>query len=169
MIGRVSVGIVLFGAATAFADPEPAPEFAKIKAWINSDPVKMDDLKGRVVVVHFWTYGCINCIHNYPYYKKWAADYKDKDVTMIGVHTPEFTREKDVERVRAKVKENELTFPVAVDSAGATWKAWRTRFWPTVFLVDRKGTVRHHWEGELGEAGEAAMRKHIDELLAEGK
>jgi peroxiredoxin len=169
MIGRATVGVVLLGAAAAFADPEPAPEFAKVTAWINSDPVKLADLKGRVVVVHFRTHGCINCMHNYPHYKKWAGDFKGKDVTIVGVHTPETEREKDVDRIRAKLKENGLTFAVAVDNSAATWAAWRTRYWPTVFVVDRKGNVRFHWEGELGEAGEAAMKKHIDDLLAEGK
>jgi peroxiredoxin len=165
----VSVAGLLILASPSVADPEPAPEFAKITAWINSEPVKVADLKGKVVVIHFWTHGCINCINNYPHYRKWIADLTDKDVSMVGVHTPEFEREKDVDRIKKKIKENKLTFPVAVDNSGATWAAWRNRYWPCVYLVDRKGTVRYHWEGELGENGEAIMRKRIDELLAEGK
>ena len=168
----ICLAAMLAGCSRAGDPPpkaEPAPELTGVAAWINSEPLKPADLKGRVVIVHFWTHGCINCIHNYPHYRKWAKDFKDKDVTMIGIHTPEFDREKDLDRIKKKAKENDLTFPIAVDNDGANWKAWRNRYWPCVYLVDRKGTIRYHWEGELGKDGEAAMRKRIDELLAEGK
>jgi peroxiredoxin len=169
MKSAASIAGVVLIVGIARSDPEPAPEFAKIAAWINSEPLKVADLKGKVVVIHFWTHGCINCINNYPHYRKWVADFKDKDMTMVGVHTPEFDREKDLDRIKKKIKENDLTFPVAVDNKGATWAAWRNRYWPCVYLVDRTGTVRYHWEGELGEKGEAIMRKRLEELLAEGK
>ena len=124
-----------------------------------------------VVVVHFWTNGCINCIHNYPAYRSWQKQYADKDVTLIGVHTPEFAWEAPAERVRAKARENGLTFPIVLDPKNAIWSAWGTRYWPTVFLVDKRGGIRHHWEGELhlDTAEGKRFAAHIDELLAEGK
>ena len=88
---------------------------------------------------------------------------------MVGIHTPETAGEKDIDRIKKKMKDNDLSFPVAVDNTGTNWAAWRNRYWPCVYLVDRKGVVRYYWEGELGKDGEAAMRKHIDELLAEKK
>ena len=124
-------------------------------------------MKGKVVVVHFWTHSCINCINNYPHMRAWTEAYKEKDVFILGIHTPEFDVEKKVAKIQAKVKENKLTFPIAVDNEGANWKAWSNRYWPCVYLVDKKGNVRYRWEGELGKDGESRMRKAIDELLAE--
>src|SRR5436305_945821 len=107
------VGLVTVLAAAAAlarpADMEPAPELQGITAWVNSEPLTTAGLRGRVVVVHFWTHGCINCVHNYPALKRWQAKYAEKGVTVVGVHTPEFAREKDLERIKAKAKENGLT------------------------------------------------------------
>jgi peroxiredoxin len=163
------VGLTMLGMTDA-AQPErtpAAPEFADISAWINSQPLKMAELKGKVVVIHFWTHGCINCIHNYPQYRDWATKFAAKDLVIVGVHTPEFDREKDVERIKQQLTKNKLNFIVAVDNQAATWKAWKTRYWPTVFLVDRQGRVRYHWEGELQEKGHKTMTARIDELLSE--
>ena len=128
------------------------------------------DLRGRVVVVHFWTNGCINCIHNYPSYRELAERYADKDVAIVGVHTAEFDEEKGLARVREQADKNGLTFPIAVNDDGATWRAWDNHFWPAIYLVDKNGRVRHRWEGELrssGRDGDAVLRGWIDELLAE--
>lgn len=157
-------------ALLALSAAEPAPEFRNVTAWVNSEPLKFADLKGKVVVVHFWTHGCINCIHNYPHVRAWHDQFKDKGVTVIGIHTPEFDREKDLDRIKAKAKDNKLTFPIAVDNDQANWQAWRNRYWPCVYLVDKAGQVRYHWEGELNyreTRGEETMRKRIEELLAE--
>ena len=164
--------IPLLFAVTHFQDgkPEPAPDFTGATAWVNGEPLKMADLKGKVVVVHFWTHGCINCVHNYPHMRAWHDRFKDKGVVIVGVHTPEFASEKDLDRIKAKAKENKLTFPIAVDNDSALWKAYRIRYWPTVLLVDKRGMLRYHWEGELnwqGAKGEETMRKRIEELLAE--
>jgi peroxiredoxin len=160
------LGVTLLGADSA---RDTAPEFPKDAKWLQSDPISLKDLKGQVVVVHFWTFGCVNCQQNYPVYKGWLEKYKDKKVTVIGVHTPEFKQEADADRVLQKAKDNGLKFPIVIDNDSAIWKAWRTRYWPTIFLVDKKGVVRHHWEGELhldkAEAKQFAER--IDELLAE--
>jgi thiol-disulfide isomerase/thioredoxin len=150
--------------------PRAAPEFASGTKWLQSKPLKLASLRGKVVVVHFWTFGCINCIHNYPAYKAWQKKYAGKDMTIIGIHTPEFEHEADAKQILAKAKKNGLKFPIAVDNDGKNWKNWNNRYWPTIYLIDKKGKVRYRWEGELDSTktkGEQLMRKRIDELLAE--
>src|SRR5262245_1819330 len=102
--------VLAAGGAAAAQQPVamkvPAPELQGVTDWVNSKPLKLADQRGKVVVLHFWTHGCINCVHNYPHYKSWAEKFKDKDFVMVGVHTPEFDAEKDVDRIRAKAKEN---------------------------------------------------------------
>ena len=148
----------------------PAPELRDVSAWINSDPVKLADWKGQVVVVHFFTHGCINCIHNYPHMKAWQEKYAGKGVMILGIHTPEVAAEKDLDRIRKKIKENELKFAVAVDNDARNWQAWGNRWWPSVYLIDKRGNVRYRWDGELNYKevrGEEIMRKKIEELIAE--
>jgi thiol-disulfide isomerase/thioredoxin len=144
-----------------------APELTGVTDWVNSKPLKLADQKGKVVVVHFWTNGCINCIHNYPHYRAWAEKYKDRDLVMVGIHTPEFDAEKDVERIKSRAVKNQLTFPIAVDNDGLNWKAWGNQYWPTVYLVDKAGKIRFRREGELGDDGYKQFTGKIDELLAE--
>ena len=153
-----------------FDKPVPAPEFTGIDQWINTKPLTMKDLKGRVVVIHFWTFGCINCLHNLPHYQAWQKDFAGPDLVIIGIHTPESDSEKKIENVEANVKKREIAYPVAIDGSATMWKAWHTSYWPSVALVDRQGNVRYTWEGELnwqGTDGEVQMRRHIKELLAE--
>jgi thiol-disulfide isomerase/thioredoxin len=148
--------------------PVAAPEFTGVTDWINSGPLKLADQKGKVVVVHFWTNGCINCIHNYPHYRAWQDKYKDeKNLLIIGVHTPEFEPEKNVDRIKERMAKNKLTFAVAVDNEGANWIAWGNQYWPCIYLIDKTGTVRHRWEGELGADGYKKVTAQIDKLLAE--
>jgi RNA polymerase sigma factor (sigma-70 family) len=147
-----------------------APEFAPGTEWLQSEPLTLASLRGQVVVVHFWTFGCINCIHNYPAYKGWQEQYAGKGVTIIGIHTPEFEREADVKQVLAKAKTNGLKFPIAVDNNGQNWKNWRNQYWPSIYLTDKQGKVRYRWERELDSEttkGERLMHQRIDELLAE--
>lgn len=147
-----------------------APEFAPGTQWLQSKPLTLASLRGQVVVVHFWTFGCINCIHNYPAYKAWQRRYAGKGVTLIGIHTPEFEGEADLKRVRAKALQNALKFPIAVDNNRQNWRNWNNRYWPSIYLIDKKGRVRYRWEGELDSGttkGERLMRRRIDELLAE--
>jgi peroxiredoxin len=150
-------------------DKKPAPALTDVTDWIGTEPIKLSDWKGDVVIVHFWTHGCFNCVNNYPHYRAWTTDFKNKDVKMLGIHTPEFDTEKKKDAIEAAMKKNKLTFPVAVDNKSANWKAWGNRYWPCVYLIDRAGQVRHRWEGELGKDGEAKIRKAIEELLAEKK
>jgi thiol-disulfide isomerase/thioredoxin len=170
-------GFILLRRPVAHAeanDPEEvrtdAPEFAPDTPWLQSKPLTLASLRGQVVVVHFWTFGCINCIHNYPAYKAWQQRYAGKGVTIVGIHTPEFQGEADVKRIRAKAEENGLKFPIAVDNGGENWKNWKNRYWPSIYLIDKKGQVRYRWEGELDSAtteGERLMRQRIEELLTE--
>jgi peroxiredoxin len=147
-----------------------APEFASIETWLNSPPLSMESLRGRVVVIHFFAFNCINCIHNYPWYREWQDAYADQDVTIIGIHTPETEAESNVDTLRQKLEENGLKFPVAVDGDKQMWQAWSNNIWPAVYLVDKAGNVRYWWYGELdwqGAGGQHLARKRIDELLAE--
>lgn len=148
----------------------PAPEFRGVTQWVNSDPLTMAKLRGKVVLVHFWTNGCYNCVNNYPHYKAWQKRYAGKDVVIVGVHTPETPGERDVERIRAQAAKHGLKFPIAVDNDASNWIAWNNRYWPTVYVVDRRGRVRYGWEGELNyrdATGEEAVRKLVDMLLSE--
>jgi peroxiredoxin len=147
-----------------------APELTQIDRWINSDGLKLADQKGKVVVLHFWTYACINCQHNLPYYNKWQEDFAKEDVQIIGVHTPETNGEADPKNVSAEIKKLNIKFPVAVDLDSATWKAYDNHYWPSIYLIDKQGLIRYRWDGELeyqNAGGDRILRGKIKELLAE--
>ncbi|MFM1902477.1 MAG: Thiol-disulfide oxidoreductase YkuV, partial [Planctomycetota bacterium] len=147
-----------------------APELIDSGAWINSEPVSLEDLAGRVVVVHFYACGCINCIHNYPVYLDWSRRFRDKDVTIIGIHTPETAAEADHAHVRTQAAEAGFYFPVLIDTDKANWEAWGNSMWPSVYLIDKRGRLRFFWPGELrwqGATGDAWMAERIEELLRE--
>jgi peroxiredoxin len=171
LLGLSLTAVPWAGAQQPVAMRIPAPELQGIDEWINSKPTSLSDLKGKVVVLHFWTFGWINCIRN-PWYAGWHKDFAEKGLTVIGVHTPETDEEKKIEKIRKKVKDNGIKYPVAVDGRALTWQAWENQYWPTVYLIDKKGDVRYRWDGELNwkEAkGEKIMRKRIEELLTEKK
>jgi peroxiredoxin len=159
-----------FDFAKLSAGTASAPEFAGIETWLNSPELSVESLRGRVVVIHFFAFNCINCIHNYPWYREWQEAYADRDVTIIGIHTPETEAETNVDALRQKLEENGLKFPVAVDGEKQMWQAWSNNIWPAVYLVDKAGNVRYWWYGELdwqGAGGQHLARKRIDELLGE--
>jgi cytochrome c biogenesis protein CcdA/thiol-disulfide isomerase/thioredoxin len=151
-------------AAVALEDLGPAPELAGITAWINSDPVTLASLRGKVVLVHFWTFGCINCIHVQPYVKAWYDRYAADGLVVIGVHTPELSFERDIENVRNAVADANVRFPVAFDPAYATWDAFGNHYWPAFYLVDKTGRIRH---AHFGEGDYDGTEQVIRELLAE--
>jgi thiol-disulfide isomerase/thioredoxin len=147
-----------------------APAFEEVAPWINSQPLTWDKLRGQVVAVHFWAFNCINCSRNLPHYQAWHERYAGKGLVIVGLHTPESAAERVVESVRAKVRENKMTYPVGIDGAAKTWQAWSNRCWPSVYLVDKQGYVRYWRYGELnwqGTYAEEMMRGKIEELLAE--
>ena len=140
------------------------------KQWLNSEPLSLAQRKGKVTVVHFWTYGCINCKHNLPSYANWHQQLASRDVAIIGIHTPEFDHEKVASNVEKKVKQFDIKWPVLLDPSMDNWRRWSQQYWPCVYLVDKKGRVRYRWDGELnyGNAnGEQVMLGLIEKLLAE--
>lgn len=147
-----------------------APELVHTSEWINSSPLRLDELRGKVVVVHFYASGCINCIRNYPWYRQWHDGFNGKDVVLVGIHTPETASERNGENVRRKAAEEKLAFPILIDGKNDNWNAWGNSMWPSVYLVDKRGYVRDFWPGELkwqGNDGEKYMRERIEGLLAE--
>jgi len=141
-----------------------APELTGITAWINSQPTTLAALRGKVVLVHFWTFGCINCIHVQPYVKAWYDTYAADGFVVLGVHTPELSFERDLDNVREAVARADVRFPVAFDPAFATWNAYRNSYWPAFYFVDKGGRIRHVHFGEGDYDGSEAV---IRELLAE--
>ena len=151
--------------SSALPNLRNAPEFVGINHWINTDKaLTLADLRGKVVLVDFWTYTCINCIRTLPHVTGWYEKYKDKGFVVIGVHTPEFEFEKKTENVQAAIKQYSINYPVAQDNDYATWNAYNNRYWPAKYLIDSTGVIRkvHFGEGEYEE-----MEKAIRELLEE--
>ncbi len=147
-----------------------APPLREIEAWINTAPVRLSDWEGKVVILHFWTFGCINCVHNFPLYVQWFREFPPDRVAMLGVHTPETDGEHDLAALKRSVQERGLKFPIAVDNHQENWSAWGNHIWPAVYLIDKRGYVRCWWYGELawrGAKGDAALRSQIQQLLAE--
>ena len=140
-----------------------APEFAA-GTWINSDPLTLAGLQGRVVVVEFWTFACYNCRNTLPYVKRWDERYRDQGFTVVGVHSPELEEERAIENVRRETASLGIHYPVVTDNDYATWKAYKVEAWPTIFVLDKQGRIRwsHVGEGDYEET-EGVIRK----LLAE--
>ena len=141
-----------------------APELTKITGFINSKPITLADLRGKVVLVDFWTYSCINCIRTIPYLNAWYEKYADKGLVIVGVHTPEFEFEKDYNNVQAAVEKFHIRYPVAQDNEKQTWNAYDNRYWPRKYLIDADGYIRYD---HIGEGGYAETEKVIQSLLAE--
>jgi cytochrome c biogenesis protein CcdA/thiol-disulfide isomerase/thioredoxin len=148
----------------AAAGPQIMPDLAGAIAWINSPPLNRDQLKGHVVLVDFWTYSCINCLRSIPYVRAWAEKYKESGLIVIGVHTPEFAFEKDLDNVRRAVSELKIAYPVALDNDYKIWKAFSNSYWPADYLIDATGHIRFHHFGE-GKYDESEQQ--IQQLLKE--
>lgn len=147
-----------------------APELVAVSDWINSQPLTMEKLKGKVVLVHFYAFQCHNCHANFPHYQEWSKKYDDDQVVVLGIQTPELSRERDPAEVRAAAKQKNLTFPIMVDLDSKNWQAWGNTMWPTVYVVDQQGYIRHWWQGELnwdGATGDQTIEKIVDTLLAQ--
>lgn len=145
------------------------PSLGGATAWINSPPLTSAGLRGKVVLVDVWTFTCINWLRTLPYVRAWAAKYNDKGLVVIGVHSPEFEVEKDVDNIRRAVKSMGIAYPVAVDSNLAVWHAFDNSYWPALYLIDAKGHIRYHYfgEGEY-EATERAIQQLLVEASATG-
>jgi thiol-disulfide isomerase/thioredoxin len=148
----------------------PAPELTG-DSWLNvpkGSSLSLASRKGKVTIVHFWTFGCINCKRNLPAYDRWSKRLAGYGVVVIGIHTPETEAERDPANVARKVKELGIAYPVLLDSEHQNWKRWQQSIWPAIYLIDKQGRVRYLWEGELeyqNAGGEAKMNRLIVELL----
>lgn len=148
-----------------------APEFISDSGqWLQGKPLKMKELRGKVVVVHFYAYECINCRRNLPHYNGWASDFSTDDVVIVGIQTPETSRERDPSKVTAALSEEKINYPILFDPENKNWDAWGNTMWPTVYLIDRDGFIRTWWQGELnfnGATGEQQYREFIRQLIDE--
>ncbi|MBV7542642.1 thioredoxin family protein [Acidovorax sp. sic0104] len=145
--------------AATLPDFGPAPEFTGIERWLNSEPLSLAQLRGRVVLVDFWTYACINCIRTLPHVNRWAELYTPQGLTVVGVHTPEFPFERTTSNVEVAMRRHGVKHPVAQDNRYGTWKAYSNQYWPAAYLIDAQGRIRykHFGEGEY-ERTEAVIR-----------
>ncbi len=130
------------------SDYGPAPEFTGITNWINSRPLTIKQLKGKVILIDFWTYSCINCLRTLPFTEKWYDIYKDKGLVVVGVHTPEFPFEKENRNVKKAVAKFGIKYPVAQDDSYGTWNAYKNEYWPAEYLIDQKGDIVYEHFGE---------------------
>ncbi len=150
--------------ASKLQDYGQAPEFQGISQWLNSKPLTLASLRGKVVLIDFWTYSCVNCIRTLPYVKRWYETYRDAGLVVVGVHTPEFAFEHVPVNVESAVSSFGIDYPVALDNDFGTWTAWGNRYWPAEYYVDRRGHVRY---AHFGEGDYAETEKVIRTLLAE--
>ena len=142
----------------------PAPEFRAIDLWLNTQPLTMAGLRGKVVLIDFWTYSCINCLRTLPHVRAWDEAYRDDGLVIVGVHTPEFAFERDPDNVRRAVRDLGVEYPVAIDNAFGTWEAWANRYWPAKYFVDRRGHLRYAHIGEGAyEESERVIRLLLEE------
>ena len=152
------------GGAAALPVEGVLPTLNGAVQWLNSPPLTVQDLRGKVVLVEFWTYSCINCLRSLPYVKAWAQKYKDQGLVVIGVHAPEFAFERNVDNVKKAVHDLGVDYPVAIDNNYAIWRALNNQYWPAHYFVDGKGQIRYH---HFGEGDYAESEKVIQELLTE--
>jgi len=161
---RVNSAMQTMPAADSLPVEGELPSLAGAIEWLNSPPLTAAGLRGKVVLIDFWTYTCINWRRTRPYVYAWAEKYKDQGLVVIGVHTPEFTFEKDADNVRRAAKEIGVDYPIAIDSNYDVWHAFNNQFWPALYIVDPQGRIRHH---QFGEGGYQRAEVIIQQLLAE--
>jgi thiol-disulfide isomerase/thioredoxin len=141
-----------------------APELTN-DTWLNVDsPLRLADLRGKVVIVEMWTFGCINCQHVVPALKKWHGKYANQGLVIIGNHFPEFSYEKDLENLKKSIAENDIQYAVAQDNNGDTWRAYKNHYWPTLYLIDKQGHLRYV---HIGEGRYKETEENIKALMAE--
>src|SRR4051812_26397401 len=149
---------------TPSANEEAMPSLDGATTWLNSVPLTTTALRGRVVLVDFWTYTCINWRRTEPYVRAWAEKYRDQGLVVIGVHSPEFSFEKSLDNVRWAAKDMDVQYPVAVDNEHAVWHAYDNQYWPALYLVDAQGRIRYH---QFGEGEYEKSERMIQQLLEE--
>ena len=142
----------------------PMPTLGGATAWLNSPPLTAENLRGKVVLIDFWTYSCINCLRTLPYVRAWAEEYKDAGLVVIGIHAPEFAFEKNIDNVSRAIRELGVTYPVAIDNDYALWRAFDNHYWPAHYFIDAQGRIRFH---HFGEGAYKHSEQVIRQLLAE--
>ena len=140
------------------------PSLASATAWLNSSPLTAEGLGGKVVLVDFWTYTCINWLRTLPYVRAWSEKYKDRGLVVIGVHTPEFPFEKDIDNVRRAAKDMRVDYPIAIDNDYAIWRGFNNQYWPALYFINAQGRTRRHY---FGEGDYEQSERMIQQLLAE--
>ncbi len=166
LLGTLSVLISLWAYFSAEALARvgmPAPDITS-QTWLNSEPKRMAELKGKVVLVEFWTFGCYNCRNVEPYVKAWHKKYVGQGLVVIGVHSPEFDYERDLENVKQHIRQHDIQYAVPIDNDFTTWDRYGNRYWPAFYLIDKQGIIRYV---RFGEGGYAQTEKEIQTLLAE--
>ena len=152
------------GYQSSMPDYGAAPEFTN-ESWLNTDtPLRLSNLRGKVVLLDMWTFACINCIHITPYVQDWHTKYAAQGLVVIGNHFPEFSYERDIANIRKALPDLGITYAVTQDNSGATWGAWANRYWPTVYLIDKRGRIRYT---HIGEGGYSTTEAAIQDLLNE--
>ncbi|MGJ7497280.1 thioredoxin family protein [Variovorax sp. RT4R15] len=162
--GALSYAAPPAGNVSSIEASRRAPEFQGIDTWLNSKPLALDQLRGKVVLVDFWTYTCINCLNHLPSVQAWHEKYKDQGLVVVGVHTPEFAYEKSTRNVQAAINRLQIKHAVAQDNSYATWKAYGNSYWPAVYLIDKQGRIVY---SHFGEGSYGTTEKKIQQLLAE--
>lgn len=165
-IFAVAIGapFATFARDKSMVQQTPLPSFGGAVQWINSKPLTPAQLRGKVVLVDFWTYTCVNWRRTLPYVRAWAEKYKDQGLVVIGVHTPEFGFEKNLDNIHQAVKEMRVDYPVAVDSNYAIWRAFDNQYWPALYFVDANGNIQHR---QFGEGDYEQSEREIQRLLVE--
>ncbi|NKB80592.1 MAG: redoxin domain-containing protein [Nitrospirales bacterium] len=170
MVSRMTMGFIMAWVGLIGQVPDIraevghlAPEIAN-PTWLNSDPVRLKDLRGKVVMVEFWTFGCWNCRNIEPYVKAWHQKYKDQGLVVIAIHSPEFQYEHDVDKVQAYIDDHEIPYAVPIDNEFATWRQYRNRYWSTLYLIDKQGIIQYI---RIGEGGYDTTEQEIQRLLAQ--
>ena len=158
-----AVSTVWLGRSQGYAAMQVAPEITN-ETWINSPRLRTTDLKGKVVLVEFWTFGCYNCQNVEPYVKSWHNKFKDHGLVVIAVHSPEFGNERVVKNVRNYAREHGIPYAIAIDNDYKTWNSYQNHYWPAMYLIDKKGIIRYR---RIGEGGYDQTEKAIRDLLAE--
>ena len=168
------IALILFGCApqtdsamsklASLPDLGPAPELTN-DTWLNVDaPLRLANLRGKVVIVEMWTFGCINCQNVMPALKEWHNQYKEAGLVIIGNHFPEFSYERDLENLKTAIAQNDIQYAVAQDNNGATWQAYKNIYWPALYLIDKQGRIRYI---HIGEGNYKETEQNIQALLAE--
>jgi len=148
-----------------------APEL-ELNTWINASPLKLSEMRGKVTVVHFYAFGCGNCVRTLPHFNAWQRRFADRGLRIIGIHRPETEQERDLQKVKEKAAEANMLYPIAIDNDSRAWNAWANTVWPSIYLIDKDGYIRYWWYGEVnwqGVESELFLRGKIQALIREAQ